>query len=294
MTDQVRREALNVGDAPLTQKRVSRFRKMQANIDQGLLVLAFAALLIGWEWAAQTELISMLFFPPPSLILTKLIDGLADGSLLMHLATTLVRMFVGFLSGALPALLLGVVMSSSRRLNRVFDPIISAIHPLPKISILPLVILIVGVNEQSRIIIVALSAFFPMLVNTIAGINQIDHAFYDIAHTYNASRFDILYRLILPATLPFLMAGVRLGLNTSLTIAVSVELVFATTGLGTVVLGAWRTMRTESLYAALLLIGLVGIGINTTLNILSRWLIPWHTARSRERASEIEREKVVS
>ncbi len=212
----------------------------------------------------------------------------------MHLATTLVRMFVGFLSGALPALLLGVVMSSSRRLNRVFDPIISAIHPLPKISILPLVILIVGVNEQSRIIIVALSAFFPMLVNTIAGINQIDHAFYDIAHTYNASRFDILYRLILPATLPFLMAGVRLGLNTSLTIAVSVELVFATTGLGTVVLGAWRTMRTESLYAALLLIGLVGIGINTTLNILSRWLIPWHTARSRERASEIEREKVVS
>jgi len=294
MTDQVRREALNVGNVPLTQKRVSRFRKMQANIDQGLLVLTFAALLIGWEWAAQTELISMLFFPPPSLIFTKLIDGLADGSLLMHLATTLVRMFVGFLGGALPALLLGVVMSSSRRLNRVFDPIISAIHPLPKISILPLVILIVGVNEQSRIIIVALSAFFPMLVNTIAGINQIDHAFYDIAHTYNASRFDILYRLILPATLPFLMAGVRLGLNTSLTIAVSVELVFATTGLGTVVLGAWRTMRTESLYAALLLIGLVGIGINTTLNILSRWLIPWHTARSRERASEIEREKVVS
>ncbi len=65
MTDQVRREALNVGNVPLTQKRVSRFRKMQANIDQGLLVLTFAALLIGWEWAAQTELISVLFFPPP-------------------------------------------------------------------------------------------------------------------------------------------------------------------------------------------------------------------------------------
>lgn len=236
-----------------------------------------------WEWAAAAGYVAPLFFPAPSLTFTRLANGLADGSLLEHLGATVLRVIVGFVVGTLPAVSLGLIMSRSRRVNVILDPLFGAIHPLPKISLLPLIILLVGVNENSRLIVIALSVFFPLLINTLAGIRQIDPALYDIARTYHAGRVDVVRYLLLPASLPFVLAGARLGLNTALTMAVAVELVFASSGLGTVVLSAWRTMRTENLYAALLLIALLGVGINGLMNLLARWLIPWHHEREREK-----------
>ncbi len=170
---------------------------------------------------------------------------------------------------------LGLLMGWSKRLRRVFDPIVAASHPLPKIAVLPLLLIILGIGESAKITAIALAAFFPMLINAMAGVQEIHPAHFELARGYGANRLQIFLRVVLPASLPMVMAGVRLAMNVAWLVTIAVEIVAASSGLGSMIWMARETMHTEEIYAALVVISLIGVCANWVLRELTLRLIPW-------------------
>jgi ABC-type nitrate/sulfonate/bicarbonate transport system permease component len=240
-----------------------------------LPILVIAVLLGLWEIAVRNKWLSALLFPAPSTIFARLLVLLNSGELLINLGQTLARMLVGFVAGGVPAALLGLLMGWLPRLSRVIDPIIAAIHPIPKVAIYPLIMVLFGINEVSKQVIIAISCFFPMVINSVAGVRQISPIHFEVAHNYGASRRQIFTQVVLPGSLPFMLSGVRLALNTALHMAIAVEIISANRGLGSIIWFAWETLRVEDLYVALIVISIVGVLMNWSLRRLALRLVPW-------------------
>jgi len=238
-------------------------------------------LLLAWELLARLGLISRIFLPAPTRIFSYLIESLVEGDLLPAVGATLGRMAGGFLLGAIPALLLGWAMGLNRSVRMFFDPFVAALHPVPKIAIFPLLMLVFGLGELSKVVAIGISTFFPLMINTFAGTRQIHPVYFEVARNYGADRWNILRRVVLPGSLPMVLAGARIGLNMSLVIAIAVELLAGRRGLGVMIWFAWQTLRVEQLYAALFVTALIGIGLNAFLAWLSGRLAPWHRSLNR-------------
>ena len=239
-----------------------------------LITLAF----IYWEIGSRQGFISALFFPAPSTILETLFTTIKTGEILTALGATFSRLSVGLLIGGSCGLLLGLAMGWSRPLQVVIDPIISALHPIPKLAIFPLILVVFGIGEASKIAIVAISTFFPMLINTMAGVRQISPIHFEVAENYGANRFHTFTHVVVPGSLPLILVGARLALNTALVITVAVELLTAREGLGAMIWLAWETFRTEELFASLIVIALLGFSFNRILRYMQKRFLPWHVS----------------
>lgn len=228
-----------------------------------------------WELAARAGWISRLFFPPPMTILLTLGRMLVTGNLAPALALTLYRLALGVAIGAGSGALLGWLMGSSRSVRLALDPIVTALHPLPKLAIFPIFLVLLGIGEASKVALVALTAFFPMVINTLAGVQQIDTTHWEAAANYGARGRALLQRIILPGSLPLVLVGLRLAVNGALMVTIAVEMLSAREGLGALIWLAWQTLRTEELYAVLLVIGVLGLASNSLLELTSQRLLPW-------------------
>jgi NitT/TauT family transport system permease protein len=167
-------------------------------------------------------------------------------------------------------------MGFSTRIRAALDPVVAAVHSVPKIAILPLFMIVLGIGEAPKIAVVAAAAFFPLLISTMAGVRQISPIHLEVAHSYGASTPRVFWRVLVPGSLPLVIAGLRLAFHSSLLITIAVELVAARVGLGATIWLAWQTMRVEELYSTLAVISLIGIGFNEALVMLERRLVPWH------------------
>ena len=242
-------------------------------------ILLFVGGLATWEFLVHTGGLSPLFFPAPSTIARTLFRLLVNGPLGANVGVTLSRVFLGIVLGGIPGLFLGLAMGWSVRLRAVLDPIVAAAHPVPKIAILPLIMIVFGIGESSKIVVVAVAAFFPTLINAMAGVRQISPTHFDVAKNYGASRRKVFTHVILPGSMPLVLTGVRLALNVALLLTIAVELVAAQEGLGAMIWFAWQTLRTEELFASLTVIAVLGIGFNLLLGQLTARLVPWHVER---------------
>jgi ABC-type nitrate/sulfonate/bicarbonate transport system permease component len=238
-------------------------------------LFVFGLGLLTWELLARTELVSAVFFPSPSAILASLGTDLANGALLPHLRATLLRALPALLIGGVPALLLGFAMGGSAKVRAVTEPFVAALHPIPKIALLPLFMVVAGIGETSKLLAIAAAAFFPLLVNTIAGVRQIPSIHFDVARNYGASRARVLTRVVVPGSLPMVMTGLRLAANVALLTTIGVEMISANTGLGARVWLSWQVLRTEQLYATLCVISVVGLTMGATLHWMEQRLMPW-------------------
>ncbi len=256
-----------------------RLRRVWLCLSWWLPALVLVLALTTWEWRVRTGGLSPLFFPAPSAIVLTLVRLLTSGELAVNVGATLSRVGRGFALGGVSGLILGLAMGWSRRLRLVIDPFIAAAHPLPKIAILPLIMIIFGIGESSKVIVVAVGTFFPMLINTMAGVRQISPIYFEVAENYGASLFKVFTRVIVPGSLPLVLTGTRLALNIALLLTIAVELVAAQEGLGEMIWFAWETLRTEELYATLTLIAVLGISFNLLLQRLTTRLVAWHVER---------------
>lgn len=229
-----------------------------------------------WEVAARAGKVSILFFPAPSTIFSTLFELTVSGKIFEATAATLSRLVIGFIIGSVPGLILGLTMGWLPRVRAIADPIIAALHPIPKIAIFPLIMIIFGIGEASKIVAIAISAFFPVLINSMAGVRQINPVYFEVTKNYGANPWKIFTRVILPGSLPLVLTGARLAINIAMVIGIAVELSAAKEGLGVMVWFSWQTLRTEELYASLIIIGLLGFGINQILQHLSHRLAPWY------------------
>lgn len=241
-----------------------------------LLVLV---LLAAWQGLSAIGLLSPVFFPPPARIARNLAALLSGSELWSSVAATLGRVGAGLLLGAVPGLALGLAMGVSRRLRLALDPLVAALHPLPKIALLPLFLVLFGIGEASKVALAAVGAFFPMLINAAAGVRQLSPLHFEVARNYEASRMQILRRVILPGSLPAVLPGLRIAFNVAMVLTIATELVSAQRGLGQMIWFSWQTFRVEDLYACLAVIATIGFVFNLALQEITDRTVPWYQDR---------------
>jgi ABC-type nitrate/sulfonate/bicarbonate transport system permease component len=255
-----------------------RFGRIPAGVVS--TVVAIGAL-SSWELMSQTGFISPLLAPSPTAIVRALIAEFTTGEIGPHVLITLYRVSSGLLIGGTVGVVMGLLMGMSMRLRAIADPFVAAIHPIPKIAILPVVMALLGIGDVSRIAVVSLAVFFPMMINTMNGVLQISPTHLDVARNYGATGTKLFRRVLLPASLPMVMSGLRIGVNLALLITISVEIAGATKGLGALIWISWEVMRIEVLYATLLVIMCFGISANLLVRLVSDLLTPWSVDRRR-------------
>jgi ABC-type nitrate/sulfonate/bicarbonate transport system permease component len=259
-----------IASGPRTGARLSARSR-----DRLLNVISPLALLVVWELCARFGFIDTRFFPSPSSVLSTLVDMLRTGELVTHTAISMQRLAYGTILGGLPALVLGIAMGLNRTIRALFDPLIAATYPVPKSAILPLALLIFGLGEGSKIFMVAIGVFFPMVINTTTGVLEINKIYLDVGRNYKANRWNTFWTIALPGALPVIMTGFKLGIGIGLVLIAVAEMVGAKSGLGYLIWSAWSTFAVEQMYVGLFAIAIIGFLITLGLNELERVIIPW-------------------
>ena len=233
------------------------------------------ALLVVWELAARAHLIDTRFFPAPSSVIAVLIEMLRSGELVTNTLVSLRRLALGTLVGGVPALVLGVAMGINRWVRAVVDPLVAATYPIPKSAILPLALLIFDLGEGSKIFMVAIGVFFPVVINATTGVLQINRIYLDVGRNYKANRWNTFWTIALPGALPVIMTGFKLGIGIGLVLIAIAEMIGAKSGLGYMIWTAWETFSVEQMYVGLFMIAIIGFVLTLALNELERFIIPW-------------------
>ncbi len=233
------------------------------------------ALLLVWETVARAGLVSRLFFPAPSAIMATLAALIISGELWTHLSLSLQRVAWGFVLGAVPAVVLGLAMGWSGKVRILFEPLISSTLPIPKLVVLPIIMLIFGVGEPSKVIIVAVGAFYPAVINAAAGVNGIRSVYFEVARNFGATRWQRFWKVVVPGSLPMTFAGLRLAFGMALLMVVASEFVAARRGIGALIWLSWETLRTDKLYAGIASWAMVGVVSATLLSALQHYIIRW-------------------
>lgn len=236
----------------------------------------FAILLFGgWEYACRSLAISELILPPPSGIVAALIEGFRSGRFVDGLLITLAEVIFGFVLAAVSAFIVGTLISQSRLLEAVIYPYIVAFQTLPKVAVAPLILIWLGLGIEGKIFIAATVSFFPMLVNTIVGLRSAPQNEIDLMRSLSASRWKIFRYVQLPEALPFIFAGLNIGLVLAVLGAIVGEFVGAKAGLGYLIVQMNFNLDVAGIFAALLLLGVMGIALNVLSQFLRRRIVFW-------------------
>jgi ABC-type nitrate/sulfonate/bicarbonate transport system permease component len=243
--------------------------------DRAISILSPLVLLGLWEICARSHLVDTRFFPAPSNIIRHLVEMASSGALWKHAIASLYRLAVGFMVGCVPAIVLGLAIGLYRPVRAALDPLISATYPIPKSSLLPLILLIFGLGESSKIAMVAIGVFYPVVINTAAGVRQIPPIFLDVGHNFGASRFNMFRTVALPGALPLIMTGIKLGAGMGLVLIAIAEMIGAKQGLGYMIWNAWELFDVETMYVGLFVIAIIGFGMNAGFDAIERAVVPW-------------------
>ena len=258
----------------LTAPALKRFRLEP----EMLLVPLFAVFVIGgWELACRWLEVSDFVLPAPSQIVVALYQGFYTGQFVTGLQATLTAIVLGFLVSAVCAFVLGTLISQIWLIEVTVFPYVVAIQTLPKIAIAPLVMIWVGVGIESKIVIAAMVSFFPMLVNTIVGLKSTPEDKIDLMRSLSASRWKIYWYVQLPEALPFIFAGLNIGIVLSVLGAIVGEFVGAKAGLGYLILQMNYNMDIAGMFAALVVLGIMGILLNAVMQFARRKIVFWQS-----------------
>ncbi|MDR1451063.1 MAG: ABC transporter permease [Helicobacteraceae bacterium] len=239
--------------------------------------LALPALIIAiWKIADVVGWIQPYTMSAPEEIIASAAEFIEDGTLWAHLKASVERVFEGFGIALVSALILGVAIGLSRRVEIWTSAVLQILQPIPPIAWIPLAILWFGIGEASKIYIIAVGAFFPILVNTVEGIKNIDKRFFELARAYETPRLRVIWRVILPGALPFIMAGVRLGLSMAWICVVAAELIAAQVGVGYMLMDGRSLARPDMVILGMLIIGVVGKLLDDALQLLTKKVVRWN------------------
>jgi len=259
--------------------RSARTLARTTSLERLVSLLSPLVLLLVWELLVRSRILDARFFPAPSAVLKTLATLLTSGVLLSHIGISLTRIAAGFAMGALSGMILGLLMGVSRLMRAAIKPLVGVIYPIPKIAILPLVMLIFGLGEPSKYVIVAIGVFFLVLLNTMAGVMNIDKIYFEVGRNYGARRFDALLTIAIPGALPLIFTGLRLAWGTALLLIVAAEFVSSRSGVGFLIWNAWQTFAVEEMYAGLLTISALGLVSFAIFDVIERRLVPWKPDR---------------
>jgi len=254
---------------------VDRARVLERSRHPVARVVGLAGLVALWELLTRTGWVPALFLPSPLGVLGAGVEMLRSGELVGHVVTSLGRILLGFALGALGGVAVGLAVGVFGVAEAVGTPLIAATFPIPKIALLPLLILWLGIGEASKIAVITLGVFFPMAINTYAGVHHADPLLLRAAVSFGAGRWSLVRKVMLPAALPMIFAGLKLGAGTALLLLVAAEMIAANSGIGFLVLNAQNLMETTKLMVGIVLLSLLGLASHYLLTRLERAVIPW-------------------
>lgn len=247
--------------------------------------LFLAVVILAWQFASKVWIPSIdphmaVLMPAPTTIAVTAAGMIASGELLFHMMASLKREAVAFLLAA-SAIPLGIAMGWWRLVYNQVNPIMEILRPIPPLAWIPLSILWFGIGDEQNEFIIFLGMFFPILVNTIVGVKNIDPNLVRAARSLGAPEHKVLARVVLKGALPQIITGVRIGLGVGWMALVAAELVGASSGLGFLINDARSMLRTDTITVGMLSIGVIGLLIDTAIRLLSRRLLPWSLALSK-------------
>jgi NitT/TauT family transport system permease protein len=257
----------------------SRPRKTWLDRHAQLISFCGFLLLIGfWEAAVRIFAVPNYILPAPSQVAVSLYRGVASGILVYHFGFTALQTLSGFLIAAVVGVLIGTLVTQFKILDLVFYPWVVSIQTLPKVAIAPLIIVWAGYGIQSKIVIVMLSALFPILVNTIVGMRSCDQGKLDLMRSLQATRWETFRMVQLPNALPFIFAGLNVSIVFAILGSIVGEFVGSRAGLGNQILEANVQFNVALIFAVLVILALFGLTLSTIMRAIERRVLFWHSA----------------
>ena len=256
------------------------------NLGEHILVIVAGCvvplvLLACLEFASRSGMVNPIFLPAPTAIIATLGGLVVSGGFVAPLVQTVTFLFIGYGIGCFGAICLGVLMGYSRPIFNLFEPLTELLRPLPKPALLPALILFLGLGARMEITIVALGCFFPVLINTLQGVRSVDPTMINTARTFGHSTFAIWRRILLPASAPYILAGMRISLGLGLILVVTAEMISGTGGLGDAILTAQRTFLVKDSYAWLVILAVLGLLLTWLFTVAERRLAFWNEAQGK-------------
>ena len=242
-----------------------------------LYLISPIGLIALWQLLLMAGIGDRRFIPAPSDIGWRYWEMLRSGELETNAAVTLWRVFAGFVIGSVPGIAVGLLMAMFRPVRIFFDPLIATLFPIPKIALMPLLLLAFGFGDASKIALVVIAVFFPVVVNTYVGAANIDRIYWDVAKNYGASQSVIFRRIVFFGALPMIFAGLRIALAVSFIVLVAAEFVATKTGIGYLIWNSWELLQVDVMFVGIVTVGLLGLIATVILQEIERKVIPWKT-----------------
>ncbi|MBJ7896228.1 ABC transporter permease [Bacillus atrophaeus] len=264
----------------LQKTNVSQKRKNTAKNVYGWvkgLVLPFVIIAV-WQIAGSLEIVSATVLPTPLVILLTFKDLIVSGELFVHLKISVYRAAAGFLSGAGLGLFIGLLVGFSRKTEHYIDPSLQMLRTVPHLAVTPLFILWFGFDETSKILLIALGAFFPVYINTFLGIRGVDSKLFDVAKVLEFPWYRQMTKLILPAALPSILLGIRLSLGIAWLGLVVAELMGSSEGIGYMIMDARQFSQTNKVFVGIIIFAVVGKLTDSFVRFLERKLLKWRNS----------------
>lgn len=262
-----------VPGGPPTRRRRTRRGSATAGRLAGFALPA--VLLVLWQAASVLGWADPVLLPPPTAVFATLWQATTDGTLLTHVAASSFRWGAGFILGAALGVLLGSLTGLSRKAETVLDTTVQMLRTVPFMGLTPLLILWLGLNEAPKITLIALGSFFPLYINTFAGIRNVDRKLIEVGKAFELSDGALLRRVIIPAALPEVLTGVRYALGVAWLALVIAELMGATSGLGFWLAQGREFVRVDIVLASLLVFSVAGKVVDVIVRLLERHLLSW-------------------
>ena len=245
-----------------------------------LTILGPILVLLIWEALSRAGAINPIFFPPPSSLEGTARELIRSGQLWDDTRASLTRILIGFAVAAVPGVALGLLMGLWWPLRALLNPVAAALFAIPKIALLPLVILIFGLDEDSKVAMVAISVFFLVVINTTAAVMSVDRAYFDVARNAGAPWWKQITTVALPGALPAIFSGLRLAMGFSLLVIVGTEFLAAGDGIGYLIWNSYQILAIEKMYVGLIVTALLGWLLSLVMDGLERIAMPWRVEQS--------------
>jgi ABC-type nitrate/sulfonate/bicarbonate transport system permease component len=240
-----------------------------------LYLISPIGLLLLWQLLLMFGIGDRRFIPTPSDIAYRYWEMVVSGELAQHTAATLYRVFLGFFVGSIPGIAVGLLMAMFRPVRIFVDPLIAALFPIPKIALMPLLLLVFGFGDASKVAVVAIAVFFPVIINTYSGAANIDKIYWDVARNFGASQQVMFRRIVFFGALPMIFAGLRIALAVSFIVLVASEFVATKIGIGYMIWNSWELLQVDVMFVGIVTVGLLGLVATVLLQEIERKVIPW-------------------
>lgn len=259
----------------ITDRDPEKYSRRLSRQNMILAVMTPIVLLGIWELSATLGLVDTRFFPAPSAIAQTGFELVRNGMLVESLFVTLRTLLIGLIAGNLIGTIMGMMMGLVRPLRAALDPLLSGLYTVPKLAILPLLLLLLGLGETPRIIVVAIGSFFIAWITMIEATLGIAHGYLETAESLDLTRSQRLRLVVFPAVLPDYFVGLRIAVGNAVLLIVGVEFVMGGSGIGSLIWNSWQIFATERMYAGIVCVGLLGYALTKIVKVTAKAAVPW-------------------